>query len=1482
MASSGVTVGAVWLNVLPSMKDFGRDLTEQARRAGQPAGQQAGQSVASGMTRGMRNFAATAADTGRRAGQALGRGFSTAAAGGAAALNRFRAGFAGLNSDTVAAAGRMGQLGRATRTALDPAMRPVQNLAAGFRDSQAAASALTGRMGSIGGAARSAFNVAAAPLQNFTAGFRDSNAAASAFTGRMGTLGGTVRSTMTTVGSVTQNALRGAAQPLNNFVAGFQNSATAASAFSGRMGSVGGAVRSALSSAQAGFSNFGAQVREQAAQIETSITGGIGGSLRGLGAQAAGLAAAVGLGALGTSAISAAANIQNTELTLTGLYGSAEAAGDMMGRLKTLAAGSPIDYQAYARASTQLAYMGIEGAQAEGVLRNVGAAITAAGGDSSMMDRATGAMLQMVNSGRVYAAQLGQISDAGIPVFSGLATHFNTNIENVREMVTEGKVSVEDVMSVIENATGDTYQSMVAASEQVTGSMSNQWAIFKDNVVTGLGQMLAPLTASVGPQIAALGQSVGEGLGRIPGILAEIGQSWWFQGIVAGLRAIWDFIAPVVTGLVGMAGAVARPAFAVFGAVLGGIGQALAWVLPHLRPLQPLLFGIAAAMLIAQGASLAYSLALRGVATAKALATIATRAFNVVLKANPIVRVVALLFGLAAAVVWAYQNFEWFRNIVNGAWTMIATGAQWLWSSVLSPVFSAIGFAATWLWVNAILPAAAGIAAAWNAIAAGATWLWVNVLSPVFSFISTAVQVLIAVIFTVLVGPLLIAWNLISAATMWLWSNAIQPAFGAIGAFIGWVWTALILPAVSALVWFWQAVIAPAAIWLWTAVIVPVFQAIGAFISWVWNALIRPALAALVWFWQFVIMPAAMWLWTSVIQPAFNGIALAIQWAWLYMIKPALDALVWLWQNVIAPAAMWLWNSVIKPAFEGIGNIIQWVWLNVISPTFDAVTAGLDWLGRGFDSAVAWITDIWNRLRGATAKPVNFLIGTVWNNGIRRAWNMAADLLPGVDPIGELDLIPEYRAGGLLRGPGTGTSDSILGLSAGGVATARVSNGEFIVREAIARKALPFLSALNAGEGEALQAAGALRRVAPKEYKGRRHGFDQNLPPGFAAGGPMEVRIAEAKKWLSGPARGAPYVYGGDTNPRAGMDCSSMVSAVTHILSGRNANSGRIGTTASMPWGGFAPGLRSAWSVGNKPADHMAGTLDGQNVEQHGPNGTPFRFPSRWGADNGYFTQQWHLPVVGGQFVSGGEGGGGSWIADAIRGFFEDLTNPVIGALRAMVGEPPPQFRKWPPAAATDIRDKLLDFLVGQAPSDGGAGMDVSGISGPVVDQVQQVAHRFGWGGGAEWDAIKRIIHKESTWDPGAANPGSTARGLFQKMTSLYGPVEPTPAGQAAWGLNYIRGRYGTPTAAWAFHQSHGHYDSGGWLPPGYSTVYNGTGKPEAVFTDRQWETLKANVRGGDGATTGEKHYHFHGVRTPEEADLVAARLDFHERTAAL
>ena len=55
----------------------------------------------------------------------------------------------------------------------------------------------------------------------------------------------------------------------------------------------------------------------------------------------------------------------------------------------------------------------------------------------------------------------------------------------------------------------------------------------------------------------------------------------------------------------------------------------------------------------------------------------------------------------------------------------------------------------------------------------------------------------------------------------------------------------------------------------------------------------------------------------------------------------------------------------------------------------------------------------------------------------------------------------------------------------------------------------------------------------------------------------------------------------------------------------------------------------------------------------------------------------------------------------------------------------------------------------------------------------------------------------------------------------------------------------------------HWAYDEGGELPPGFSTIYNGTGRPEAVLTNQQWQDISALARAAKAAAVSGNAYHF-------------------------
>ncbi len=182
------------------------------------------------------------------------------------------------------------------------------------------------------------------------------------------------------------------------------------------------------------------------------------------------------------------------------------------------------------------------------------------------------------------------------------------------------------------------------------------------------------------------------------------------------------------------------------------------------------------------GAWATYKTIILAVTAAAKLYTLAQLALNVAMRANPVMILVTALAALVAAVVWAYNNVEWFRNAVDWAWDKISTAAKWAWENVLQPVFQWIGEAAVWvgdkavwLWQNAIVPA-------WNGISSAASWAWDNVLQPVFSAIGSGIET-VGGFFTGLWDTAQQVWTWIGDKIQWVFDNVISPVWDNVKSF---------------------------------------------------------------------------------------------------------------------------------------------------------------------------------------------------------------------------------------------------------------------------------------------------------------------------------------------------------------------------------------------------------------------------------------------------------------------------------------------------------------------------------------------------------------------------------------------------------------------------------------------------------------------------------------------------------------------------
>lgn len=226
------------------------------------------------------------------------------------------------------------------------------------------------------------------------------------------------------------------------------------------------------------------------------------------------------------------------------------------------------------------------------------------------------------------------------------------------------------------------------------------------------------------------------------------------------------------------------------------------------------------------------------------------------------------------------------------------------------------------------------------------------------------------------------AWAAIKDAIVFAWEKWIQPALKALGDFI-------------------VNVLIPAVVWFWQNVIIPAWNGISGAIKWSWEFIILPIFKAIDWFISTILAPVFKWLYENIIRPAWEGISAAVQIAG-GILDTVFRAINWFIKNILGPVFDWFYTNVIKPVFEGVSKVIEEVWKKNIEPVFRELGNFIrDNVAPAFEKGVDAIAAAWNMIQRIAAAPVNFVIETVYNKGLRVALNKVREIVGG-DPLPEV------------------------------------------------------------------------------------------------------------------------------------------------------------------------------------------------------------------------------------------------------------------------------------------------------------------------------------------------------------------------------------------------------------------------------------------------------------------------------------------------
>ncbi len=246
-----------------------------------------------------------------------------------------------------------------------------------------------------------------------------------------------------------------------------------------------------------------------------------------------------------------------------------------------------------------------------------------------------------------------------------------------------------------------------------------------------------------------------------------------------------------------------------------------------------------------------------------------------------------------------------------------------------------------------------------------------------------------------------------------------------------------------------------------------------------WNGILKPGIELMIKYWGFL-GDAVMFMWDH---------------AWKYVFQWIITGFEILWTAFQVFYGLW------QIAFKIWGAIFRWWFDTYVEPWLKLLRPVLKWLGEVWEKEIlpnikrglGFIGDAFNVFKEGLKVPIKFVLETILNDGLLKAYNSIAKFFNVKPDDVHIDPPKGFASGGAIQGPGSGTSDSIL---------ARLSHGEHVLTAAEVAKL--------GGQDQVYR----LRAMI-------RHG----ILPGFAVGG--AVTKSGDESWWNKLKRKAGEIVGG-------------------------------------------------------------------------------------------------------------------------------------------------------------------------------------------------------------------------------------------------------------------------------------------------------------------------------------------------------------------
>lgn len=499
---------------------------------------------------------------------------------------------------------------------------------------------------------------------------------------------------------------------------------------------------SALSGFQQRMRDAGSNASQRFQAVGASVTAagdkisGVGGQLTaGITAPAAGAALAVGgvTAALGWGRLK---SVDTAQAQLKGLGYDAEDVERISGQLTTALEGGMLTMGEATSAAASGMASGVE--EGKELTRYIQVLDGAVAGSNGTFDEMNQIFARVQGNGQLMTGEL-QMIEQRMPGFTAtMADGFGVSQEKMREMVTNGEVSADDFMNVMEDFAGDmateyakSWEGMVQNSKAYVGMIGEQLlgGVFeqsKDSIAEFIewasSDEVQTWAAETG---AAIGSAFSQVLSAVRSVIT------WFMN----LDSTWQ---KVILAAAGIAVAIG-PVLLIIGKIISVVGTLISVTGTIISVVSKLgtVFG--------------------AIGKAIGLVSTAFRALSAVMLANPAVLITAAIVALVAALIWFFTQTELGQQIVQQVVDGAIIAWNWLKDATIAAWDAIVGaLVAAWDWIVTTSQET------WNAFVQGLIVIW--------EFLrDTAVGVWDAII-----GAVVGAWEWIRDSTTAIWDAVVS------------------------------------------------------------------------------------------------------------------------------------------------------------------------------------------------------------------------------------------------------------------------------------------------------------------------------------------------------------------------------------------------------------------------------------------------------------------------------------------------------------------------------------------------------------------------------------------------------------------------------------------------------------------------------------------------------------------------------------